>query len=157
MISQALRAGVISSAPPPPPPTLTGQVSNYDPRWRHREPDLSSVPLQNNGCTAGYGSIKTDPFNILSEQKLSYQDLYTSKNVKADSMQTAKSFLSNLDIPRLTEEQKLPCEGKITPEECPAEIVNFQNNKSPGNDGIPVEFYKKILVTFKRIFHEMRQ
>lgn len=89
------------------------------------------------------GSIKTDPFNILSEQKLSYQDLYTSKNIKADSMQTAKSFLSNLDIPRLTEEQKLPCEGKITPEECAAEIENFQNNKSPGNDGIPVEFYKK--------------
>lgn len=44
---------VISSAPPPTPTTLTGQVSNYDPRWRHRKPDLSSVPLQNNGCTAG--------------------------------------------------------------------------------------------------------
>jgi len=43
----------ISSAPTPTPPTLTGQVSNYDPRWRHRKPDLSSVPLQNNGCTAG--------------------------------------------------------------------------------------------------------
>ena len=34
MISQALRAGVISSAPPPTPPTLTGQVSIYAPRWR---------------------------------------------------------------------------------------------------------------------------
>ena len=39
---------------PPTPPTLTGQVSNYDPRWRHRKPDLASVPLQNNGCTADY-------------------------------------------------------------------------------------------------------
>ena len=55
MISQALQAGVISSAPPPStPPTLTCQVSNYDLRWGHRKPDLSSVPLQNNGCTAGY-------------------------------------------------------------------------------------------------------
>ena len=89
------------------------------------------------------GSIKTDPFNILSEQKLFYQDLYTSKNIKVDSTQTAKSFLSNLDIPRLTEEQKLSCEGKITPEECAAVLENFQNNKSPVNDGIPVEFYKK--------------
>ena len=51
--------------------------------------------------------------------------------------------MSNLDIPRLTEEQKLSCEGKITPEECAAVLENFQNNKSPGNDGIPVEFYKK--------------
>ena len=57
-------------------------------------------------------------------------------------MQTAESFLSNLDIPRLTEEQKLSFEGKITPEECAAVLENFQNNKSPGNDGIPVEFYK---------------
>ena len=84
------------------------------------------------------GSTKTDPFNILSEQKHFYQDLYTSKNIRTDSMQTAESFLSNLDIPRLTEEQKLSCEGKITPEECAAVLENFQNNKSPGNDGIPV-------------------
>ena len=87
--------------------------------------------------------LKTDPFNILSEQKLFYQDLYTSKDINVDSTQTAKSFLSNLDIPRLTEEQKLSCEGKITPEECAAVLENFQNNKSPGNDGIAVEFYKK--------------
>ena len=103
------------------------------------------------------GSIKTDPFNILSEQKLFYQDLYTSKNIKVDSTQTAKSFLSNLDIPTLTEEQKLSCEGKITPEECAAVLENFKSNKYPGNDGIPVEFYKKILVIFERTFHEMRQ
>jgi len=51
--------------------------------------------------------------------------------------------LSNLDIPRLTEEQKLSCGGKITPEECAAVLENFQNNKSTGNDGIPVEFCKK--------------
>ena len=72
-------------------------------------------------------------------------------------MQTAESFLSNLDIPRLTEEQKLSCEGKITPEECAAVLESFQNNKSLGDDGIPVEFYKKLLVTYKRTFHEMCQ
>ena len=89
------------------------------------------------------GSTKTDPFNILSEQKRFYQDLYTSKSIRTDSTQTGESFLSNLDIPRLTDEQKLSCEGKITPDECAAVLENFQNNKSPGNDGIPVEFYKK--------------
>ena len=30
-----------------------GQASNYNPRWRHRKPGLSSVPFQNNACTAG--------------------------------------------------------------------------------------------------------
>ena len=27
-------------------------------------------------------------------------------------------------------------------EECKISLESFQNNKSPGNDGIPVEFYK---------------
>jgi len=35
------------------------------------------------------------------------------------------------------------CEGKITSEECALLLECFQNNKTPGNDGIPIEFYKK--------------
>jgi len=49
-----------------------------------------------------------------------------------------------LNIPKLTDEQKLSCEGKITPEECASILGSFQNNKAPGNDGIPIEFYKKL-------------
>jgi len=32
---------------------FAGQASNYNPRWRHQKPDLSSIPLQNNACNAG--------------------------------------------------------------------------------------------------------
>ena len=39
---------------PPLPQPFTGQASNYNPRWPHRKPGLSSVPFQNNACTAGY-------------------------------------------------------------------------------------------------------
>ena len=53
-----------------------------------------------------------------------------------------KSFLKNLSITQLSEEQKLSCEGQITIEECKRILETFQNNKSPGNDGIPIEFYK---------------
>ena len=53
------------------------------------------------------------------------------------------SQLSNLNMPRLTEQQMLSCEGKITLEECGKVLESFQNNKAPGNDGIPVEFYKQ--------------
>lgn len=45
-------------------------------------------------------------------------------------------------IPQLSEEQKLSCEGQITIEECKGILETFENNKSPGNDGIPIEFYK---------------
>ena len=89
------------------------------------------------------GSIVTDPFNIFSEEKRFYQKLYsTSKNNNADNLQATELFLNNLNVPRLTEQQMLSCEGKITLEECTKALESFQNNKAPGNDGIPVEFYK---------------
>ena len=88
------------------------------------------------------GSIITDPFNILSEQKTFYQELYTSKCKKVDNTRATEFFLSNLNIPRLTEQQRLSCEGKITSNECAKALETFQLNKAPGNDGISIEFYK---------------
>ena len=35
------------------------------------------------------------------------------------------------------------CEGKILRKECELMFETLQNNKVPGNDGIPVEFYKR--------------
>ena len=78
----------------------------------------------------------TDPFVILSEQKRFYQDLYTSSNNRI------------VNIPKLTEEQKQACEGKILLEECELILETFSNNKAPGNDGIPIEFYKKLSLAF---------
>ena len=33
------------------------------------------------------------------------------------------------------------CEGKLTIEECVKSLNSFEPNKSPGNDGLTVEFY----------------
>ena len=85
-------------------------------------------------------SITTDPFTILSEQKRFYQDLYSSGNNSTINNNDAKAFLSNLDIPKLTGEQKQACEGNIILEECELIIETFSYNKAPGNDGIPIEF-----------------
>ena len=57
------------------------------------------------------GSITTDPFKILSEEKRFYQELYTSKNLGNE--QATEIFLNSLNIPRFTDEQKLSCEGSI--------------------------------------------
>ena len=88
------------------------------------------------------GSTITDPFSILSEQKRFYQELYTSQIKKAENTRATEHFLNNLNIPSLTEQQRLSCEGKITSSECAKALETFQLNKAPGNDGIPVEFYK---------------
>ena len=90
------------------------------------------------------GVITTDPFSILAEQKRFYQELYESQNNNnTEGTQTIEAFLHSLNIPVLTEEQKLSCEGTISPEECASALDSFQNNKTPGNDGIPIEFYRK--------------
>ena len=86
------------------------------------------------------GSVTTDPSTILSEQKRFYQDLYASGHQGSDAVM---GFLDTLDIPKLSEEQKNACEGKICPMECKLILETFQDNKAPGNDGIPAEFYKK--------------
>ena len=87
--------------------------------------------------------IKTNPLCILNEVEQFYCDLYKSKNNRPDIENEIDSFLNNLNIPKLSEEQKISCEGKITSEECFRLLDTFQTNKSPGNDGIPIEFYKK--------------
>ena len=48
-----------------------------------------------------------------------------------------------MKIPKLSEEQKHSSEGKTSSEECFHILDSFQNNKTPGNDGIPIEFYRK--------------
>ena len=50
--------------------------------------------------------------------------------------------MNDLNIPQLSEEEKNSCEGLISPEECSELLDSSQSNKSPGNDGIPAEFYR---------------
>ena len=87
------------------------------------------------------GAITTDPFEILDEQKRFYHNLHKLQLTGIDS-NSGEFFLNNLNIPKLTEEQKPSCEGDISPEELKSMLKSVQNNKSPDNDGIPIEFYK---------------
>ena len=45
-------------------------------------------------------------------------------------------------MPRLSVEQKQSCEGEIFVEKITAILNNSGSNKSLGNDGIQIEFYK---------------
>ena len=92
------------------------------------------------------GVITTEPFEILDEQKRFYQDLFKSARGNEDQgdLNTNLSyFFGNLNLPQLSEAQKMSYEGNISVEECYKVLDTFQNNKTPGNDGIPIEFYRK--------------
>ena len=68
-----------------------------------------------------------------------YTDLYDSEENLPDS---ANLFLRHSEIPKLSPEKAATCEGKLTVEECLQSLQSFKDNKSPGNDGLTVEFYK---------------
>ena len=87
------------------------------------------------------GSITTDPYRILSAQKRFYQNLYKTKD-SAEASDSTEAFLNGLNIPKLSGEQRQSCEGRISTEECRTIIETSQKNKSRGNDGLPIEYYK---------------
>ena len=51
-------------------------------------------------------------------------------------------FLGQARIPKLSQEERLSCEGRMTIEECFKAPDTFENGKTSGNDGIPAEVYK---------------
>lgn len=70
-------------------------------------------------------SITTDSITILSEQKCFYQNLYSSSRNEVDNGCAAKFFLNDLNIPKLSEEEKQSCEGKIFSKECELILETF--------------------------------
>ena len=82
----------------------------------------------------------TDTKAILNEIRNFYETLYAPNSSRNDDH--AESFLHTPSINKLSEEDKLSCENVVTLNECASVLDSFQLNKSPGNDGLPIEFYK---------------
>ena len=66
-----------------------------------------------------------------------YEDLYTFKPTNA----TAQETLLNTIQRCLLEEVRAGLEGPLTLEECYQAMSGMEMRKSPGSDGLPVEFY----------------
>ena len=86
------------------------------------------------------GTIIKKPQEILEQEKIFYENLYKEKTSYNSS--SVDNLLQSLPIPTINEEQKQFCELKISPKECAEALKTFKNNKSPGIDGIPADFYK---------------
>ena len=86
------------------------------------------------------GVISTDPLSIINSQKQFYTKLYSSCKTKLDTPE-ATAFFENPNLPKLSSEASNECEGRITIDECQNIIKTFPLGKTPGNDGLPIEFY----------------
>lgn len=83
----------------------------------------------------------TDIETIIQEEKEYYQSLYKSSQKNVLSNEEFSNFLNNLDVPRLSDNEAMECEGAITETECSKILSDFKLNKTPGSDGFQVEFY----------------
>ena len=87
------------------------------------------------------GEIITSPIDILTEQKKFYKHIYSSRVPHSET--NNQRFLENDgSVIPLTDDEKLICEGPVNEQEAKSVIKDMKNNKSPGTDGLPIEFYK---------------
>ncbi len=67
-----------------------------------------------------------------------YKTLYKQEKVAIDH-----NLFYQPQIPTLNADEQTKCEGLVTIEECSDIISRIAKNKTPGNDGLPIEFYRE--------------
>ena len=90
------------------------------------------------------GNLITDPVRILREIKSFYSNLYSFQDdVQGiiNENDINESLFNKLDIPQLCEDQKQALERPLSKQELCDVIKSMKMNKTPGFDGLPVEFY----------------
>ena len=84
-------------------------------------------------------SVSSDPMEILTELKTFYNKLYTSKFVDDEPDFTK---FKDLERPVLDDNEQEDLERQIEENEILSALKSCKNNKTPGSDGLPAEFYK---------------
>ena len=90
------------------------------------------------------GNLITDPVEILRKIQDFYGNLYSFQDDaqgEIDENDINESLFDKLNIPKLCEDQKQSLETPLTKQEIYEVIKSMKINKTPGFDGIPVEFY----------------
>jgi len=102
------------------------------------------------------GQNITDPQRILLEVQQYYQSLYAVK----PTLQEAQNFFLN-NIQQTLDPSNTTLMSPISPEEIHHTILQMANGKSPGPDGLTIEFYKifwhTIAQDFTEIINEMHK
>lgn len=92
---------------------------------------INELVLENN-------EVIKNPTDILQELEQFYKKLYTKRS---DVMSENFFMNTTLNHFKLSSEQQRSCEGEISFEECYISLHSMPTQKSPGSDGLPVEFY----------------
>ena len=88
----------------------------------------------------------TKDVEILEEAREFYQQLYT---VEPTNLTDQTWLLQHIEK-ELDDTEKESCEGPMTIKETTRAVSEMNNNKSPGPDGLPIEFYKQFWEILKQ-------
>ncbi len=89
-------------------------------------------------------SVITEKNHILEEIEKYYSNLYKYSSVNGNDNDCdifVNNFLDPLDMPKLSDEDKNNLDQPLSKTEVFQTIKAMNHNKSPGFDGLPVEFY----------------
>ena len=84
------------------------------------------------------GEEITDQKLILEEIKSFYTNLYTSKLRKTE--RECSQYIASINTPKLSDTDKLSCEGKLTLQNCWDALSLMESGKTLGSDGFTKEF-----------------
>ena len=86
----------------------------------------------------------------MDELESFYADLYDGSTCPSDSA-TAMFLDNSRGFPALVDDSRKICEGKLGYSECFRVLGTSPKNKSPGNDGLTIEFYLAFWPLFGRL------
>ena len=91
------------------------------------------------------GNIVNDTADILNTGKKYFENVYKSDNPTMKDIEDFLAFDDDGMTPKLNENSTQVCEGSISLQECIDALKTMPNNKTPGTDGFPTEFYKHFI------------
>lgn len=86
-----------------------------------------------------FNQIIDNQEDILKECYSFYENLY-KENITDRDIKNCNYFNNRHNI--LSEVESNLCESKVSDDECYNSLMQFPNNKTPGSDGLSIEFYK---------------
>ena len=103
---------------------------------------ISLIWKKTNSIKKNIKKIKHQGKEIINQQEILecianyYKELYTEEKVDINH-----DLFNQYQIPKLNMDEQFKCEGLITSDECSKILSDIAKNKTPGNDGLPIEFY----------------
>ena len=82
-----------------------------------------------------------NPFHILEAQKNFYSKLFSNSENDPDTTEI-DNYLNSVNFPKVSNDAMEVCDKEISMNELEKSVKELHNNKAPGPDGLPGEFYK---------------